>query len=279
MIDQEQYTTRILADFYMENCNSVKTPCPTYRLTSDMCPTTDDERRLSAQLPYRALVGKCMYLSTCTRPDISFAVRELAKFMSNYGPKHYDAAKHLLRYLQGTRSRGIIYGNSPNPYPIFKSFTDSDWATSDNRKSVSGYIIECANGPLTWSFKQQVVVALSSCEAEFLACSHCARQVLWLRSLFHELGYPQKQPTPLYCDNQGTVTCTHDPQSHSRMKHIDIQAHFIRDSVNRRLVDVHHIPGTQNPADLLTKPLKRVIHEKWVAHINMHHNDPDSEHL
>ena len=279
MINQEQYTSRILADFHMDNCNSVKTPCPTYRLTSDMCPKTDDERRLSAQLPYRALVGKCMYLSTCTRPDISFAVRELAKFMSNYGPKHYDAAKHLLRYLQGTRSRGIIYGNSPNPYPIFKSFTDSDWATSDNRKSVSGYIIECANGPLTWSSKQQVVVALSSCEAEYLACSHCARQVLWLHSLFHELGYPQKQPTPLYCDNQGTVTCTHDPQSHSRMKHIDIRAHFIRDSVNRRLVDVHHIPGTQNPADLLTKPLKRVIHEKWVAHINMHRNDPDSEHM
>ena len=277
MINQEQYTTRILADFNMEHCNSVKTPCPSYRLTSDMCPATDDERRLSAQLPYHTLIGKCMYLSTCTRPDISFAVRELAKFMSNYGPKHYDAAKHLLRYLQGTRSRGIIYGNSPNPYPIFKSFTDSDWATSENQKSVSGYVVECANGPLTWSSKQQVVVALSSCKAEYLACSHCARQVLWLRSLFHELGYPQHQPTPLYCDNQGTVTCTHDPQSHSRMKHIDIHAHFIRDSVNRRLVDVHHIPGTQNPADLLTRPLKRIVHQKWLTHINMHHNSPDSE--
>jgi hypothetical protein len=272
MIDQEQYTTQILTDFRMHNCNSVKTPCPSFRLTSDMSPTTDDERKASSQLPYCAIVGKCMYLSNCTRPDISFAVRDLAKFMSNYGHKHYEAAKHLLRYLQGTRGRGIVYGDTPNPLPIFISFADSDWAMSEGRKSVSGYIVECGNGPLTWSSKQQVVVALSSCEAEYLACSHCARQLLWLRSLFFELGFAQKQPTPLYCDNQGTVACTHDPQSHSRMKHIDIRAHFIRDSVNQRLVDVHHIPGTENPADLLTKPLHRVTHLKWLTRLNMHHD-------
>ena len=275
MIDQEQYTTQILSDFHMENCNSVKTPCPTYRLKSDMCPSTEEERRTAAELPYCALVGKCMYLANCTRLDISFAVRELAKFMSNYGTRHFDATKHLLRYLQGTRSRGIIYGNSPNPYPIFKSFADSDWAMSEGRKSVSGFLIECGNGPLNWSSKQQVVVALSSCEAEYLACSHCARQVIWLRSLFDELGFPQLHPTTLYCDNQGTVACTHDPQAHSRMKHIDIRAHFIRDAVNHRLIDVHHIPGIENPADLLTKPLHRSTHQKWLLRISMDKDAPD----
>jgi hypothetical protein len=239
-----------------------------------MCPKTDEERQKVSHLPYCAIVGKCMYLCTCTRADIAYAVRELAKFMSNFGAKHYEAAKHLLRYLQGTRSRGIIYGDAPTSYPIFKAFADSDWAMSEGRKSVSGYLIECANGPVTWSSKQQTVVALSSCEAEYLSCSHCARQVLWLRSLFEELGFPQTQPTPLYCDNQGTVTCTHDPQSHSRMKHIDIRAHFIRDCVNNRLIDVHHIPGVENPADLLTKPLLRLTHQKWLERINLHLDEP-----
>ncbi len=276
MIDQEQYTTQILSDFKMENCNAVKMPCPLFRLTTNMCSKTDDERLTAAQLPYCAIVGKCMYLSNCTRPDISFAVRELAKFMSNYGPKHYEAAKHLLRYLQGTRGRGIIYGNAPNPYPIFKAFADSDWAMSEGRKSVSGYIVELANGPLTWSSKQQVVIALSSCEAEYLACSHCARQILWLRSLFDELGFPQRHATSLFCDNQGTVACTHDPQAHSHMKHIDIPAHFIRDCVNHRLIDVIHIPGIENPADLLTKPLHRTIHQKWLLRIAMHQDAPDN---
>src|SRR5258708_8848961 len=152
--------------------------------------------------------------------------------MSNYGTKHFEAAKHLVRYIQGTRASGINYGNEPNPFPIFKAFADSDWAMSENRKSISGFVIECGNGPLTWSSKQQVVVTLSSCEAEYIACSHCARQILWLRSLFNEISFPQRNPTPLFCDNQGPVTCTHDPHSHSRMKHIDIRAHFIRDAVN-----------------------------------------------
>ncbi len=230
-----------------------------------MCPKTNVERQAAAVLPYCVIVGKCMYLSNCTRPDISFAVQELAKFVSNFGTKHFEAAKHLLRYIQGTRARGITYGNEPNPFPIFKAFADFDWAMSENRKSISRFVIECGNGPLTWSSKQQVVVALSSCEAEYIACSHCARQILWLRSLFNEISFPQRNPTPLFCDNQGTVTCTHDPQSHSRMKHIDIRAHFIRDAVNNRLIDIHHIPGTDNPADLLTKPLHRTMHLKWLT--------------
>jgi hypothetical protein len=174
MIDQEQYTIHILTDFHMNNCNLVKTPCPSYHLTTSMCPTTNEERQSAAKLPYCTVVRKCMYLSNCMQPDISFTVRELAKFMSNYGTKHYKAAKHLLQYLQGTCSWGIIYGNTPNSLPIFKAFANSDWAMSEGRKSVSGFIIECANGPLTWSSKQQVIVTLSSCKAEYLACSHCA---------------------------------------------------------------------------------------------------------
>jgi hypothetical protein len=268
MIDQEQYTIQILTDFCMHNCNLVKTPCPSFCLTSDMSLTTDDKCKASSQLLYCTIVGKCMYLSNCTHPDILFAVHDLAKFMSNYGPKHYEAAKHLLHYLQGTQSCGIIYSDTPNLLPIFISFADSDWAISEGRKSVSGYIVECGNGPLTWSSKQQVVIALSSCEAEYLTCSHCAQQLLWLHSLFFELGFAQKQPTPLYCDNQGTIACTHDPQSHSRMKHIDIRTHFIRDSVNQCLVNIHHISSTENPADLLTKPLHHVTPQ--MAHVPQH---------
>jgi len=177
---------------------------------------------------------------------------------------YYEAAKHLLRYLKGTKSRGIIYGNSDDISPIFRSFTDSDWAMSEGRKSISGYVILCGGGPITWSSKQQTIVALSSCEAEYISCTHCARQIIWLRNLFHELGFPQDVPTLLYCDNQGTMMCTHDPHSHSRMKHMDIRVHFIRDCVNHGFIDVQHIPGIQNPADLLTKPLEKVVHQKWL---------------
>jgi hypothetical protein len=212
-LDQEQFMIRILREFGMEFCNSTVTPCPKWRLTSDMCPSSDTERQNMSCLPYCAVVGKCMYLSTCMQPDISYAVRELARFMSNYGEKHFEAAKHLLHYLQGTRSRGLVYGNTPTTFPIFCMFADSDWAMSEGCRSVSRFIIECRGAPVAWSSKQHAIVALSSCEAEYLSCTHCARHVIWFCSLFQELGFSQKQPTVLYCDNKGTVACTHDPHS------------------------------------------------------------------
>jgi hypothetical protein len=86
------------------------------------------------------------------------------------------------------------------------------------------------------------------------------------------LGFRQDTPTPIYCDNQGTVICTHDPQHHSRMKHIDIRFHFVRDCVQKRLIDVMHIPGVENVADLLTKPLSKIIHEKWLRRLRMDHD-------
>ena len=178
-LDQEQFIIRILREFGMEFCNSTVTPCPKWRLTSDMCPSSDTERQNTSCLPYCAVVGKCMYLSMCTRPDISYAVCELAWFMSNYSEKHFKAAKHLLCYLQGTRSHGLVYGNTPSTYPIFRMFADSDWAMSEGRRSMSGFVIECRGAPVAWSSKQQAIVALSSCEVEYLSCAHCACHIIW----------------------------------------------------------------------------------------------------
>ena len=77
-VDQEQFVVCILKDFGMDTCNPTVTPCPKWRLTSEMCPSIDKEKQHASTLPYCAIVGKCMYLAMCTRPDISYAVRELA---------------------------------------------------------------------------------------------------------------------------------------------------------------------------------------------------------
>jgi hypothetical protein len=103
-IDQEQFTTQILTEFGMEHSNAVRMPCPSYCLTLSMCPLNTKQHEVAAKLPYCTLVSKCMYIANCTRPDISYAVHTLTKFMSNYGTKHYEAAKHLLQYLQGMQS-------------------------------------------------------------------------------------------------------------------------------------------------------------------------------
>jgi hypothetical protein len=183
--------------------------------------------------------------------------------MSNFGEAHIQALKHLLRYLQGTRSYGLTLGQTDAPYPLFHALSDSDWGMGDGRKSISGFIIMLGDSPLSWSSKQQVVIALSSCEAEYLSTTHCAKDILWFRNLFSELGFPQTSATILFCDNQGTIACTHDPHGHTRMKHIDIRAHFIRDCVNKKLIDVIYLSNHHNTADLLTKPLAKILQQRW----------------
>lgn len=278
-LDQEQYTTTILEackslQLDLTKCSGVNAPMESNkRLTSAMSPQNDEERELMKTEPYchyREIVGKLMYLVTCSRPDIAFPVRECAKFMSNYGKEHFMALKRILRYLAKTKGLGVVYSADKGSTSInFRAFSDSDWAQAEGRKSVSGYVIEMANGPIAWSSKQQAVVALSSCEAEYLSTTHAAKQILWTRSILSELGYRILSETVLYCDNQGTVHCTHDPMNHSAMKHIDIRIHFIRDCVTKKLILVLYIPGNENLSDILTKPLGPQIHSKWVFGLGM----------
>ena len=269
-IDQYRYTQSILRKFGYENCNPVHTPMdPGKHLSPQTTPLSPEEQKMVENFPYGAIVGKCMYLSNCSRPDISYTVRELAGYMVNFGPSHIAAAKHLLRYLKGTPRYSLKLGTSSITYPTIRALSDSDWGMGDSRKSISGFFIMMGNSPLSWSSKQQGVVALSSCEAEYLASTHCAREILWFRNLFAELGFPQRSPTSLFCDNQGAIACTHDPLAHSKMKHISIREHFIRDCISKRQLDVIYISNKDNFADLLTKPLHRILHTRWISMLRL----------
>lgn len=201
-----------------------------------------------------------MYLATSTRPDLGYAVCELAHFMPNYSKRHWVAVKHLLRYLQGTRTLGLTFGAVDNPYPIFRGFTDSDWASGEFRRSILGYVMMLDDSPIAWSSRQQSIIVLSSCEAKYIACSYAACEVLWLRNLFGEISFPPVHATDLFCDNNGTIASTHDPHGHSQMKHIDICDHFIQDCINKKLITVLRIAGLDNIADKSTKSLACMLH-------------------
>jgi len=198
-IQQWIYTESILQDFGYENCNSVSTPMDPGAWLS--LATAKDSFKVK-DFPYTSIVSKCMYLATCTWPDIAYTVCELARFMTSNGPSHIAAAKHLLRYLWGTTSHGITLGGSETQQLLFKALTDSDWGMGDSRKSVSGFLIMMGMSPLSWSSKQQAVVALSSCEAKYLATTHCTCNICWFQNLFTELSFPQTQLTSLFCDNK-----------------------------------------------------------------------------
>ena len=130
----------------MGDCNSVSTPAePGLKLSLDMSPQTDKEVEEMKQIPYKEAVGALLYISTTTRPDISYAVGQVAKFNHNTGVQHWKAVKRIFRYLAGTREYGILF--SPNPSgkeEEIVGFTDADHAGDpDDRTSTSGCVFIC----------------------------------------------------------------------------------------------------------------------------------------
>jgi hypothetical protein len=211
-----------------------------------------------------------MYLAISTRPDITFAVNKLAQFTSNPKPEHWTAAKRVFRYLKGTRTHALTYGgDAVELTEDLHVFCDADWASSFDRKSTSGYVLTIAGGAVAWSSKKQATVALSTPEAEYVAVTHVAKQVLWHRTLLTELGIHVPSTLPIFSDNQGACAISHNPEFHARTKHIDIAFHFLRDLVQSGQLDVVYVNTNFNLADLFTKGLPRDKHEELAYKIGV----------
>ncbi|TYZ69154.1 hypothetical protein PybrP1_002999, partial [[Pythium] brassicae (nom. inval.)] len=137
-----------------------------------------------------------------------------------------------------------------------RAFSDSDWASSrDDRRSVSGVIVFACGGPVMFKSRAQAAVALSTSEAELVAASVAAQEVMWARSLLSSMKIEQRAPTPLLCDNQGAIAMANSGGVSPRVKHIDIRARFVQEAVARGVVKLEYVVSGDNVADLLTKPL------------------------
>jgi hypothetical protein len=254
-LSQEQYTNRILRRFKMLECNPKMQPADPYvRLTIDgieggsSSPTIDDST-------YREAVGSLMFLMVCTRPDIAFAVGQVAQFSHNPKQAHWIAVQRILAYLKGTSKYGVTYGGTEQRH-VLTAFSDSDYAgDSDTRRSTTGYLLIYNGGPVAWGSRRQSCVSLSTTEAEYIAMCEAAKDIVWTRRLLNGIGCDQKQPTELFCDNQGALKLVSNPEFHRRTKHIDVRYHYVRDQQMDGSLAVHHVGTKGQLADLLTKAL------------------------
>ena len=208
------------------------------------------------QTEYRSAVGSLMYLAVSTRPDIAFAVNNLARFNSNPQKEHWTALKRVLRYLKGTLNHGILYKQDGLDKCV--GYSDADWAGDiSDRKSTSGYIFMLSGGAISWSSRKQKCVALSTAEAEYVALSSAVQECIWLRQLEAELGNAIEGPSLILEDNQSAIAMAKNPQYHGRAKHIDIRHHFVREQVALGNIELQYCSTTEMTADMLTKGLNR----------------------
>ena len=208
------------------------------------------------------MVGSLLYISSWTRPDIAFAVSELSRFVYNPGTKHLTAAKRVFRYLKETISEGIVYhpplmtmsvGILLN---ILWGFVDSDWAgCPDTRRSTSGFALLLNEAVVSWRSKRQPTVALSSAEAEYISGSSLVQEVIYLRKLLDNLGFPQREPTVIFADNETCIAWSEGSIGGSdRAKHLDLRVHFLHEAVQAGHLVLRKIDTKLNCSDLLTKP-------------------------
>ncbi|GKE14508.1 hypothetical protein Tco_1422085 [Tanacetum coccineum] len=210
------------------------------------------------QTCYRSMIGSLMYL-TASRPDLVFAMCMCARYQSKPTKKHLEAVKRVFQYLQGTINMGLWYPK--DTAMALTAYADPDHAScQDTRRSTLGCAQFLGDKLVRWSSKKQTSTSISSTEAEYIAMSGCCAQILWMRSQLTDYGFTYKH-IPLYCDNKSDIALCCNNVQHSQSKHIDIRYHFIREQVEKGVVELYFVRTEYQLEDIFTKALPRVHFE------------------
>lgn len=218
---------------------------------------------------YRQAVGMLTYLQGTTRPEISMAVHQTARFSVQPMLSHERAIMRIGKYLKGSKEYGLNF--RPDASKGLECFVDADFAggwnkndgnTADSVMSRTGYVIMYAGCPITWCSKLQTEVALSTTEAEYIALSQSLREVIPIMQLLREINeiFPLHIPTPeIHCktweDNNGCIALAQNNKFSPRTKHIALKYHHFREHVKNGTISIHPIDTKEQTADILTKPV------------------------
>ncbi|GJY67748.1 retrovirus-related pol polyprotein from transposon TNT 1-94 [Tanacetum coccineum] len=242
-INQSKYANEILNKFDFHKSDPVDTPMvERTKLNEDLSGIPVDQTR------YRSMVGCLMYL-TASRPDLVFAVCMCVRYQSKPTKKHLEAAKRVFRYIQGSIHMGLWYPK--DTAMALTAYADADHAgCQDTRRSTSG-------------------------KAEYIAMSGCCAQILWMRSQLSDYGFAYNH-VPLYCDNKSAIALCCNNVQHSRSKHIDIRHHFIREQVEKGVVELYFVRTEYQLADIFTKALPRERFEFILPRLGMKSMKPET---
>ncbi|GJS23266.1 retrovirus-related pol polyprotein from transposon TNT 1-94 [Tanacetum coccineum] len=262
-----KYAQEILKKHGMTSCDSIGTPMATKHLDADLSGTLVDQTK------YRSMVGALMYLTT-SRPDIVHATCYCARYQAKPNEKHLTAVKRIFRYLKNSINIGLWYPKDTS-FEL-TAFSDSNHAGClDSRKSTSGGIQFLGGDKLvSWSSKKQDCTSMSSAEAKYMSLSLCCAQVLWLGTQLTDYGF-HFDKIPMYCDSKAAIAISCNPVQHSRTKHIDVRYHFIKEQVEKGIVELFFVGTEYQLADLFTKALSEDRFKYLVRRLGMRCLTPD----
>ena len=223
-------------------------------------------------IAYQCLIGKLIYLSCGTRPDIVFVVRQLSCHNSDLHKEYLHIAKQVLRYLNGTITLGIEWENNLAGYRLGEKYrelgmvryADSSYAGNlEDRKSITRYCFFLARGIVTCCSKRQCTVSTSTLEAEYVAVNQGAREGVWLQRFLNKL-LPKNavREIKMFGNNKTSFTLTKDPKSQNWTKHINVMQHHVRKLVKDEELAIDWIESSAMLADGLTKAFSTALFKK-----------------
>lgn len=260
-IEQKNHIERMLQKFGMSEAKFVSTPM----VVGCQQETAEEKKFVDASL-FRSAIGCLTYLATVTRPDIAFAVNTIAQQAVSPTENDWAKVKRVFRYMKGTSNFGLFYDRNGGK---LEAFSDADYAGDcKTRRSTSGIVCLQGDAAIMWRSQKQRCVSLSTTEAEYIAGSEAAKEIVWLRRLIEEMTGKAIKPI-LRIDNSSAVKLVKNPEFHQRSKHIDIRYHFIREKVEKGVFEVCHVDGNNQKADILTKALSHERHRYLCQEIGL----------
>jgi hypothetical protein len=231
----------------------------------------DDE----LQSKYRSGTGMLLYLIKHSRPDLANVVRELSKCMDGATLAAYKEMLRVIKFVLDTKSFCLkIEPKIEEEDWDLVVYSDSDWAgDTENRISITGFIIYLLGVPICWRSKGQKGATLSSSEAEYVAMSEAAKEIKFVYYLLESLSIPVKLPIVVRMDNIGAIFMAENASTSVRTRHVDTRYHFVRELIEDGFIRIIFVKTDENDADLFTKNVNRETYEKHVVKFLGVHSD------
>jgi hypothetical protein len=246
------------------------TPAKPGTVLKKVADDSEDLLNSEEQSTLRAGIGKLMWHMQYSRPDVSQAVRDLARHMTRGDRSHMDAMLRCMKYMVCTKDAGLLlkperkWDGTKNFKFVIRARSDSDYGKdTQTRRSVSGYVVYLEGAPVTHRSATQKTVALSTSEAEFNAAVLCVQDMLYGKNLLEAMGLEVELPMLLEVDNKGLVDIINSFSVGGRTRHIDVKQCFLRELKESKQLIVKWIPGAENNADMFTKNLDGPLFKEY----------------
>ena len=182
---------------------------------------------------YREVVGSLLYLANCTRPDISYAVNVLSRHQIAPTNLEWAMVKRVMQYLSGTKQYGLTYEAKSEGLVVYKDASLSD---SKNSLTTCGFVIKIYGDAVAWRTHKQASVALSTCQAEYVAMSEACQDLMSLHNTIKCIVVRDMYPMTVFCDNLAAQACAKSNGGNKLRYMVERRNHYVKECINNNYI-------------------------------------------